>query len=384
MTGVRIASDVDAALARADVLIDFTRPAGTLAHLAACARAHVGAVVGTTGLDAAQRAALAAHARQVPVVFAANMSVGVNVLLSLVEQAARALGPGFDIEIVEMHHHHKVDAPSGTALRLGEAAAAGARRPLAEHAVYAREGHTGERKPGTIGFATLRGGDVVGEHMVVFAGEGERVELAHRATSRQLFASGALRAVRFVAAKRAAGEAGLFDMPDVLGPRAEADGRCRPFALGGRLALVTGGGSGLGLAIAEGLAAAGARVVVNGRNAAKLDAAIERLAEAGHAASACAFDVSDEAAVARRHRGHRGQPGRHRHPGQQRGDEPAQAAAPSSPSTSGGRCRPPTRTARSWSRARCCRACRRAGAARSSTSARSPPTSGARTSCRMP
>ena len=217
VTGVAIAADVDAALARADVLIDFTRPGGTLAHLAACARLAVGAVVGTTGLDPAQRAALAVHARKIPVVFAANMSVGVNVLLSLVEQAARALGPGFDIEIVEMHHRHKVDAPSGTALRLGEAAAAGAQLSLAEHAVYERHGHTGERKPGTIGFATLRGGDVVGEHMVVFAGAGERVELVHRATSRELFASGALRAVRFVAAKRAAGEAGLFDMPDVLG-----------------------------------------------------------------------------------------------------------------------------------------------------------------------
>ncbi len=217
VTGVKVTADVDAALARADVLIDFTRPAGTLAHLAACARAHVAAVVGTTGLDPAQRATLAQHAQQIPIVFAANMSVGVNVLLSLVEQAARALGPAFDIEIVEMHHRHKVDAPSGTALRLGEAAAAGAGRSLAQDAVYAREGHTGERKPGTIGFATLRGGDVVGEHVVVFAGEGERVELVHRATSRQLFANGAMRAVRFVAARRAAGEAGLYDMPDVLG-----------------------------------------------------------------------------------------------------------------------------------------------------------------------
>ncbi|MFO1415579.1 MAG: 4-hydroxy-tetrahydrodipicolinate reductase [Burkholderiales bacterium] len=217
VTGVRISADIDAALAQSDVLIDFTRPAGTLAHLAACVRAGVGAVVGTTGLDNAQRAALAQHAQKVPVVFAANMSVGVNVLLSLVEQAARALGPAFDIEVVEMHHRHKVDAPSGTALRLGEAAAAGAGVSLAESAVYAREGHTGERKPGTIGFATLRGGDVVGEHVVVFAGEGERVELAHRATSRQLFANGAMRAVQFVAARRAAGAAGLFDMPDVLG-----------------------------------------------------------------------------------------------------------------------------------------------------------------------
>lgn len=216
-TGVLVAADVDAALARADVLIDFTRPEGTLAHLAACARHRVAAVVGTTGLDAAQKDALAGFGRAVPIVFAANMSVGVNVLLSLVESAARALGPAFDIEIVEMHHRHKVDAPSGTALRLGEAAAAGAGVALSDHAVYTRQGVTGERKPGTIGFATLRGGDVVGEHVVVFAGTGERLELAHRATSRQLFANGALRAVEFAAGKRARGEHGVFDMPEVLG-----------------------------------------------------------------------------------------------------------------------------------------------------------------------
>ena len=216
-TGVPVAADVDAALARADVLIDFTRPEGTLAHLAACARHRVAAVVGTTGLDAAQKDALAGFGRAVPIVFAANMSVGVNVLLSLVESAARALGPAFDIEIVEMHHRHKVDAPSGTALRLGEAAAAGAGVALSDHAVYTRQGVTGERKPGTIGFATLRGGDVVGEHVVVFAGTGERLELAHRATSRQLFANGALRAVEFAAGKRARGEHGVFDMPEVLG-----------------------------------------------------------------------------------------------------------------------------------------------------------------------
>jgi 4-hydroxy-tetrahydrodipicolinate reductase len=219
VTGIRVTADVDTALARADVLIDFTRPAGTLAHLAACVRANVGAVVGTTGFDPAQRAALAQHAQHIPIVFAANMSVGVNVLLALVEQAARALGPAFDIEIVEMHHKHKVDAPSGTALRLGEAAAAGAQRTLAEHAVYARHGITGERKPGTIGFATLRGGDVVGEHTVVFAGTGERVELAHKASSRQNFAIGALRAARFVAERRAARRPGITDMQDVLGLR---------------------------------------------------------------------------------------------------------------------------------------------------------------------
>jgi 4-hydroxy-tetrahydrodipicolinate reductase len=216
-TGIIVASDIDAAVMNADVLIDFTRPEGTLAHLAACARHGVAAVVGTTGFTEGQKTALAEFGRVVPIVFAANMSVGINVLLSLVEAAARALGPGYDIEILEMHHRQKVDAPSGTALRLGEAAAAGAGRTLAESGVYARQGVTGERKPGTIGFATLRGGDVVGEHMVIFAGAGERIEIAHRATSRQLFAGGALRAAEFVAAKRAVGQAGVFDMPDVLG-----------------------------------------------------------------------------------------------------------------------------------------------------------------------
>jgi len=216
-TGVIVAADVPAALRGADVLIDFTRPDGTLAHVAACVAADVGAVVGTTGLNDAQKAELAALARSVPIVFAANMSVGVVVLLSLVEQAAAKLGPGYDIEIVEMHHRHKVDAPSGTALQLGEAAATGTGRKLADCAVYAREGHTGERATGAIGFASLRGGDVVGEHTVVFAGTGERVELSHRATSRQNFAGGALRAAVFVAGKRTAGQPGLYDMRDVLG-----------------------------------------------------------------------------------------------------------------------------------------------------------------------
>jgi 4-hydroxy-tetrahydrodipicolinate reductase len=218
-TGVRVASDADAAAAAADVLIDFTRPEGTLAHLAACVRHRTGAVVGTTGLSEAQRGELARLARSIPIVFAPNMSVGVNVLLALVESAARRLGPGYDIEVVEMHHRHKVDAPSGTALGLGAAAAKGAGLDIAQAAVYAREGAIGERKQGTIGFASLRGGDVVGEHTVVFAGAGERVELSHKAASRQNFAMGALRAVHFVAARRAEGRAGLYDMQDVLGLR---------------------------------------------------------------------------------------------------------------------------------------------------------------------
>jgi 4-hydroxy-tetrahydrodipicolinate reductase len=218
-TGVIVGSDLATAIASADVLIDFTRPAGTMMHVAACVKAGVAAVVGTTGLSEPDRRALGEFARTIPVVFAPNMSVGVNVLTKLVEIAAQRLGGDYDIEIVEMHHRHKVDAPSGTALRLGEAAAAGAGRALAEHAVYARQGVTGARKPGAIGFATLRGGDVVGEHTVIFAGAGERVELAHKAASRQNFCEGALRAAMYVAAQRAEGRSGLSDMQDVLGLR---------------------------------------------------------------------------------------------------------------------------------------------------------------------
>ncbi len=218
-TGVIVGSDAEAAVRVADVLIDFTRPEGTLVHLGACVRHGTGAVVGTTGLSAAQKQELAAFAGKIPIVFAPNMSVGITVLLKLVETAAQRLGPGYDIEIVEMHHRHKVDAPSGTALALGEAAARGAGRALADCAVYAREGVTGERKAGAIGFASLRGGDVVGDHAVIFAGAGERVELAHKAASRQNFAAGALRAAHFVAGRRAAGQTGLADMQDVLGLR---------------------------------------------------------------------------------------------------------------------------------------------------------------------
>jgi 4-hydroxy-tetrahydrodipicolinate reductase len=218
-TGVAVGTDVETAVAAADVLIDFTRPEGTLDHVAACTRHGTGAVIGTTGFSDAQRAAIAGFAKQIPIVLAPNMSVGVNVLLKLVETAAQRLGADYDVEIVEMHHRHKVDAPSGTALQLGAAAAAGSGRSLKECAIYAREGVTGERKPGSIGFASLRGGDVVGEHTVIFAAGGERIELAHKASSRQNFAAGALRAARFVAARRAAGVAGLADMQDVLGLR---------------------------------------------------------------------------------------------------------------------------------------------------------------------
>ena len=218
-TGVAITADAAAGVGDADVLIDFTRPEGTLANLAACAAAKVAAVVGTTGLSAADKESMRELARVIPIVFAPNMSVGVNVLIKLVEVAAQRLGDDYDVEIVEMHHRHKVDAPSGTALQLGEAAATALGRDLEAVGVYAREGVTGERPGPAIGFASLRGGDVVGDHTVIFAGEGERVELTHRVGSRVNFAQGALRAARFVALKRSIGEPRMYDMQDVLGLR---------------------------------------------------------------------------------------------------------------------------------------------------------------------
>jgi len=218
-TGVMVGADVAQGVAGADVLLDFTRPEGTLSHLRACASAGVAAVVGTTGLSASDKRTLAEIAGSIPVVFAPNMSAGVTVLLRLVEQAAQLLGQGYDVEIVEMHHRHKVDAPSGTALQLGAAVAQALGRDLKRDAVYGRQGVTGERQAQSIGFATLRGGDVVGDHSVIFAGAGERLELTHKAGSRMNFARGALRAARFVAVKRAQGVAGLFDMQDVMGIR---------------------------------------------------------------------------------------------------------------------------------------------------------------------
>jgi len=211
-TGVRVGADL-ATLAGADVLIDFTRPEATLRHLEACARLGVKMVIGTTGFDAAGRRAIEAAAQRIAIVFAPNMSVGVNATFKLIEQAARMLGTGYDIEIIEAHHRHKVDAPSGTALKMGEVVAAALGRPLSELAVYAREGHTGERRPGSIGFATIRGGDIVGDHTVMFAGAGERIEITHRSGSRQSYAAGSLRAAHFLGSK----PAGLYDMFDVLG-----------------------------------------------------------------------------------------------------------------------------------------------------------------------
>ena len=212
-SGVPITADVRAGLTNADVLIDFTRPEGTLEHLAVCAQVGVKAVIGTTGFTAEQKEAIAAAAQKTAVVFAPNMSVGVNVTLKLLDMAARALSTGYDIEVIEAHHRHKVDAPSGTALKMGEVIAQALGRDLKDCAVYAREGVTGERDPSTIGFATIRGGDIVGDHTVLFAGTGERIEISHKSSSRAGYAQGSLRAARFLAAHRT----GLFDMFDVLG-----------------------------------------------------------------------------------------------------------------------------------------------------------------------
>jgi 4-hydroxy-tetrahydrodipicolinate reductase len=204
---------VSAALThKADALIDFTRPEATFAYLDACVASGTPLVIGTTGFDDAGRARIASAAQQIPVVFAPNMSVGVNLLMKLAELAARVLDDGYDIEIIEAHHRHKIDAPSGTALGLGQAVARATGRDLGACAVYGREGVTGERDPATIGFATVRGGDIVGDHTLLFAGTGERVELTHKASSRATFAQGALRAAKWLQGRAP----GLYDMRDVL------------------------------------------------------------------------------------------------------------------------------------------------------------------------
>jgi len=213
--GVPIVSDFATALKNCQHLIDFTRPEGTLAHLAVCREAGVKMVIGTTGFSAEQKDQLREAAQEIAIVFAPNMSVGVNVTFKLLEIAAKVLNEGYDIEIIEAHHRHKIDAPSGTALRMGEVIAETVKRDLSKVAVYGREGVTGERKPETIGFATIRAGDIVGDHTAMFAGVGERVEISHKASSRMTFAMGALRAVRFLVDK----PNGLFDMQDVLGLR---------------------------------------------------------------------------------------------------------------------------------------------------------------------
>ncbi len=211
--GVSVVAELASVVGDFDVLIDFTRPEVTMDNLAVCLRAGKRVVIGTTGLDAARRGEIAAAAEDIGIVFAPNMSVGVNLCLKLLDMAARVLGDEVDIEIIEAHHRHKIDAPSGTALRMGEVVAAALGRDLKSCAVYGREGDTGERERKTIGFETIRAGDIVGEHTVMFAGLGERVEITHKASSRMTFAKGAVRAAEWLMHK----SHGLYDMQDVLG-----------------------------------------------------------------------------------------------------------------------------------------------------------------------
>ena len=214
-TGVIITADIAKALSEAQFLIDFTRPEGTMAHLAVAEKTATKMIIGTTGLDAAQMDSLKKASATLAIVFAPNMSVGVNATFKLLEIAAQMLNQGYDIEIIEAHHRHKVDAPSGTALKMGEVIAKALGEKLEDVAVYARHGHTGERKEGSIGFATIRGGDIVGDHTVLFAGDGERIEISHKSSSRQSYAQGAMRAAHFLLSQ----QAGLYDMQDVLGLR---------------------------------------------------------------------------------------------------------------------------------------------------------------------
>ena len=211
-SGVLISADIRQGLQNAGVLIDFTRPEGTLAHLKVCRELGVKLVIGTTGFSEEQKAEIAAAAKDIAIVMAPNMSVGVNVTFKLLEMAAKALSTGYDIEIIEAHHRHKVDAPSGTALKMGEVIAGALGRDLKDCAVYAREGITGERDPLAIGFSAVRGGDVVGDHTVMFLGTGERIEISHKSSSRSNYAQGGLRAARFLGGQ----SSGLFDMFDVL------------------------------------------------------------------------------------------------------------------------------------------------------------------------
>ena len=214
-SGLEVTADLQQGLQDADVLIDFTRPAATLAHLAVCRRNRTRMVIGTTGFTVSERAMIQDAARDTAIMLSPNMSVGVNVALKLIDMATRALAAGCDIEIVESHHRDKVDAPSGTALKMGEVVAQAQGKRLADIEVHGRHGHTGPRKPGTVGFSAIRGGDIVGEHTVMFIGAGERIEIAHRSTSRANYAQGSLRAARFIAGR----SSGLYDMDDVLGLR---------------------------------------------------------------------------------------------------------------------------------------------------------------------
>lgn len=214
-SGITVTADLAKGLQDADVLIDFTRPVATLANLAACRANGTRMVIGTTGFTEDERETIRDAAADMAIVASPNMSVGVNVAMKLIALAAHALADDCDIEVIETHHRDKVDAPSGTALKMGEVIAKAKAARLADIAVYERHGHTGARRPGSIGFAAIRGGDIVGEHTVLFAGAGERLEVTHRSSSRANYAQGSLRAARFLAAH----ESGLFDMDDVLGLR---------------------------------------------------------------------------------------------------------------------------------------------------------------------
>jgi 4-hydroxy-tetrahydrodipicolinate reductase len=210
---IRVTADLESGLRDADVLIDFTRPEATLSHVSICRRKGIRMVIGTTGFDPAQRARIEEAAEETAIVLSPNMSVGVNVALKLIAMATQALASDCDIEIVESHHGQKVDAPSGTALKMGEVVAQAQGKRLADIEVHARHGHTGVRVPGTVGFSAIRGGDIVGEHTVMFLGTGERIEISHRSSSRANYAQGSLRAARFLAGR----DRGLFGMEDVLG-----------------------------------------------------------------------------------------------------------------------------------------------------------------------
>lgn len=211
-TGVVITDDLDA-LAQADCLIDFTRPEGTLTHLQACVKHGTNIVIGTTGFDEPGRAAIDVAAQKIAIVFAPNMSVGVNATLKLLDMAARILNSGYDVEVFEAHHRNKIDAPSGTALKMGETIASAWDVALPDVATWTRHGDTGVRQPGTIGFSVVRGGDIVGDHTVYFCGPGERIEITHRSSSRATYAEGALRAASFLNHKTN----GVYDMQAVLG-----------------------------------------------------------------------------------------------------------------------------------------------------------------------
>lgn len=211
--GVKVVDNLASVADRFDVLIDFTRPDASMEYVDICRQAGKKIVIGTTGYNDAQKALIAEAAKEVSIVLAPNMSVGVNLSLKLLEMTAKVMGDYTDIEVIEAHHRHKVDAPSGTALRMGEVVAAVLGRDLKDCAIYGREGHTGERDRKTIGFSTIRAGDIVGEHTVMFADEGERVEITHKATSRMTFANGAVRAAIWLKDK----QSGLYDMQDVLG-----------------------------------------------------------------------------------------------------------------------------------------------------------------------